>query len=150
MITRRDIGERRGVEGGVDQSFLQEAREKNAWHNNNYLGRRTLPFFAGGEEVGVDTLRLWNRKQKCRIKRLKNRMKKKFMPFIMPANMHAANFAPEKGCFSNQLEVKNWKQRKHVELPKLSRPSFLVKLTKRIFDVFQYPTRISFGTPWQS
>ena len=29
------------------------------------------------------------------------------MPFIMPANMHAANFTPEKGCFSNQLEVKN-------------------------------------------
>lgn len=58
MITKRDIGERRGVEGGVDQSFLQEAREKNAWHNNNYLGRRTLPFFASGEEVGVGTLRL--------------------------------------------------------------------------------------------
>ena len=59
MITRRDVGERGGgVEGGVDQSVLQEAREKNAWHNNNYLGRRTLPFFAGGEEVGMGTLRL--------------------------------------------------------------------------------------------
>lgn len=45
MITRRDVGERRGVEGGVDQSFLQEAREKNAWQNNNYLGRRTPPRF---------------------------------------------------------------------------------------------------------
>ena len=28
MITRRDVGERRGVEGAVDQSFLQEALEK--------------------------------------------------------------------------------------------------------------------------
>ena len=42
MITRRDVGERRGVEGAVDQSFLQEALEKNA--------RATYPpvFFRGG------------------------------------------------------------------------------------------------------
>lgn len=58
MITRRDVGERRGVEGGVDQSFLQEAREKNAWQNNNYLGRRTPPPFFSGGGVGVGTLRL--------------------------------------------------------------------------------------------
>lgn len=46
----------------------------------------------------------------------------------MPANMHAANFAPEKGCFSNQLEVKNWKQQNMLNFQSYHDHRFLLNL----------------------